>query len=153
MARPHPLRRLMKTPLPTIGEQRQQPFRPNRREIRDIYNIINKYIFKNQLSRPPMHMGSCKNYWGMCVGGSFPTRSGTRCWFKLSDKYYCVQWFVMTLAHEMVHQYEWDILQKNMTHRQSFFMFKDIFLEYNIPLKTRYDANIWFKYQSLDRYF
>ena len=151
MARPHPLRRLMKTPLPTIAEQKKKPYRPTLKEVRDTYNLINKYIFNNKLNRPPLKIGPWKNIWGMCIGGVYRTRTGSKCWIKLSDKYYCVQWFVVTLAHEMVHQYEWDILEKNMTHRQSFFEWRIVFDEFNIPLKTCYSTDLWFKYQNLDK--
>lgn len=151
MARPHPLRRLMKTPLPTITEQKQKLFRPNRREINEIYNLLNRYIFKNQLIRPPMYVGQWKNIWGMCVGGYYPTKRGTKCWIKLSDKYYCVQWFVIILAHEMVHQYEWDIQNKIMTHRQSFFQWREEFNYYGLPLKSWYCPISWFKYQDINK--
>jgi hypothetical protein len=151
MARPHPLRRLMKTPLPTLTEQRLKLFRPSRRQVNNTYNLLNRYIFKNQLKRPPMYIGPWKNIWGMCVGGYYPTRRGTKCWIKLSDKYFCIQWFITIIAHEMVHQYEWDILNKSMTHRQSFFLWREQFDFYNIPLRSWYCPDNWFKYQDINK--
>ncbi len=151
MARPNPLRRLMKTPLPSIQLQRQKPYRPNIREVREIYDLINRYVFRNQLVRPPILLGPWKGYWGMCLGSIYPVKRGTRCTIKLVDRYFCVQWFVSTLAHEMVHQYEWDILEKEMTHRQSFFDWKDMLEYYDIPLKSWHKTGEWFKYQNIYR--
>jgi hypothetical protein len=80
---------------------------------------------------------------------------------KLSDKWYCAQWMVAVLAHEMVHQYQWEILGKNMegrikwyvmNHGPSFYEWRDAMAEYQIPLnlfiKTSYQ---WFKTQSFDK--
>jgi hypothetical protein len=149
MARINPIRRLMQTPLPTISEQKRKPYRPNRRQVCEIYDLINHYVFKNNLRRPPIHLGPWKNVWGMCIGNLTSVRPGTRCSIKLVDRYYCVQWFVVTIAHEMVHQYEWDILDKDMTHRQSFFYWKDKLLNYDIPLKSYHNSVNWFHYQNI----
>lgn len=151
MARPHPLRRLMQTPLPAISEQKNKPYRPNYREVRETYDLINRYVFKNRLVRPPIHLGPWKNIWGMCVGFNSTVRKGTRCRIKLVDRFYCVQWFVVTLAHEMVHQYEWDVLEKHMTHRKSFFEWKEVLELYHIPLKSWHRKGTWFKYQNFYR--
>lgn len=151
MARPHPLRRLMNTPLPTLTEQRTKKFRPGQRQVNEIYGLLNRYVFNDKLIRPPMYIGPWKGIWGMCVGGFYPSRRGTKCWIKLSDKYFCVQWLVTVLAHEMVHQYEWDILEKPMTHRQSFFLWRNKLEYYDIPLRSWYCPINWFKYQDITR--
>ena len=151
MARPHPLKELMKTPLPPITFQKRKGYRPSLREIRQIYKLINKYVFNNQLTMPPIEIGTCRKYWGMCSGSEFPTRKGTRCTIRLMDKWFCVQWLVTTLAHEMVHQYEWDVLHKSMTHRQSFFMWRDQLAKFNIDLKTYHGQRQWFQYQDFKK--
>lgn len=148
VARPHPLKELMKTPLPPISYQKRKLYRPSLREVRSIYRLLNKYVFDNKLTMPPIEIGVCRKYWGMCSGSFGFTKKGTKCRIRLMDKWFCVQWLVTTLAHEMVHQYEWDILQKNMTHRQSFFMWKDKLDKFNIGLKTYYGQKKWFRYQD-----
>ena len=151
MARPHPLNELMATPLPSVSVQKLKPYRPAESDVIKTYNLINRSVFENKLSRPPLKLGTCRGYWGMCLGHQNLTRPGTWCEIKLMDKYFCVQWFVNTLAHEMVHQYEWDILDKNMTHRQSFFIWREELAKYNIHLKTAHRMTRWFKYQNFNK--
>lgn len=141
----------MTTPLPPISFQKRKGYRPSLREVRQIYKLINKYVFNNQLTMPPIEVGTCRKYWGMCMGLPYTTRKGTYCTIKLMDKWFCIQWLVTTLAHEMVHQYEWDILDKNMTHRQSFFIWKERLDKFNINLKTYHKQKKWFKYQDLNK--
>lgn len=151
MARPHPLKELMKTPLPPVSFQRRKGYRPSLREVKQIYRLLNKYVFGNKLVMPPIEIGTCRTYWGICEGQHEPTNKGTYCRIKLMDKWFCIQWLVTTLAHEMVHQYEWDILKKRMTHRQSFFMWKTQLDKFNINLKTYHGQKKWFKYQDLKK--
>lgn len=151
MARPNPLRVLMETPLPNISQQKKKCYRPTLREANRIYDIINKHVFKGRLVRPPIVLGRCRKYWGMCSGSEEYTRRGTKCRIKLASNWYCIQWFVTTLAHEMVHQYEWDILEKNMTHRQSFFVWRERMAQFGISLKTYHRYKKWLKYQDLSK--
>ena len=151
MARPHPLKELMKTPLPPLSYQKRKCYRPSLREVKETYKLINKYVFNNQLTRPLISIGVCRKYWGMCIGHQFPTRKGTRCEIKLMDKWFCVQWMVTTLAHEMVHQYEWDVLEKDMTHRQNFFIWREKLAEFGIDLKTAHKQKHWFQYQDFKK--
>lgn len=74
------------------------------------------------------------------------------------DKWYCKQWLVNTLAHEMCHQYQWDIIgnqrliegkQPIMSHGPSFFVFREQLKEHGINLKTAHSKRKWFKYQNL----
>lgn len=161
MARPHPLRVLMATPLPTLSEQRAKCYRPSLREVYKIYGLLNKYIFRNRLHRPKIHLARCRDYWGLCTGLWHPTRSGALCEIKLSDKFYCIQWLVAVLAHEMVHQYQWEVLGRSllaegkysvMNHGSTFYEWKDAFAEYNLPLNLFItSANKWFEQQNFTR--
>lgn len=141
----------MKTPLPPISFQRRKGYRPTLREVKHIYKLLNKYVFDNKLVMPPIEIGICRTYWGICAGQHRPTKRGTYCRIRLMDKWFCVQWLVTTIAHEMVHQYEWDVLGKKMTHRQSFFMWKERLNKFNIDLKTYHGQKKWFKYQDFKR--
>ena len=53
---------------------------------------------------------------------------------------------MFVVAHEMVHQYQWDILSNDredqglppiMSHGPSFFAWREPLAEYNIPLSTK----------------
>jgi len=148
VARRNPLRELMQTNLPPISVQKRKLYRPKLSEVKKIYDLLNRYIFDNRLVRPPIQIGVYKKYWGLCLGHDKFQRKGTYCKIKLVDKWYCIQWLVTTLAHEMVHQYEWDVLRKPMTHRQSFFIWKSKLAKFNIDLKTYHRSHKWFKYQD-----
>ena len=47
---------------------------------------------------------------GICIGSEGPIRK-TKSYVQihLAEAYYCRQWMISTLAHEMVHQYQWDV--------------------------------------------
>ena len=160
MARPNPIRAMMLAPLPPLTEQRRKSFRPTINEINYTYNILNRYIFDNELKRPPIELGAWKGYWGECTGHDEFTNKGTYCTMKLSDKWFCVQWMVTTLAHEMAHQYEWDVVgeyyescgkERRMTHHSAFFLCKERMSYYGINLKTSHSQRRWFKHQDFTK--
>jgi hypothetical protein len=150
----------MQSELPPVSAQRRLPYRPSQREVHRTYDLINRYVFNNRLTRPQITLGRTKGYWGMCIGSWTETRPGTYVTIKLSDKWYCPQWFINTLAHEMVHQYQWDVdsiereqrgLYGLMSHGPSFFMFRDDLERYGISLKTAHGRKRWFKHQDFTK--
>jgi hypothetical protein len=101
-----------------------------------------------------------KDYWGMCAAKHVIPLNDRRsnCIISLKDKWYCKQWLVMTLAHEMCHQYQWDILSFKrlkqgktplMSHGSSFFLFRDKLSKCGIPLRRTYSPKHWFTHQNL----
>ena len=80
------------------------------------------------------------------------------------DKWFCPQWFMNTLAHEMVHQYQWDHYRwdhlelhgKEMHvnsggHGPSFYEWRDQFEYYGLNLKISFGQKRWFKHQDFTR--
>lgn len=160
MARPNPIVAMMQTPLPSITEQKRKLFRPDEDFVIYTYNKLNKYIFENELKRPPIQLGQFKGFWGECTGHDEYTNKGTWCTMKISDKWFCTQWFVTTLAHEMAHQYEWDVIgpyyeslgqERRMTHRMSFFIWRGKMADYGIDLKSWHGQKRWFKHQDFTK--
>ena len=164
MARPNPIRALMSQPLPTITEQRRKCFRPQLSEVIYTYNILNKYIFDNQLTRPEIAVGRTRKTWGYCLWEDSIQDSGSYCKIRLSDKWFCCQWFANTLAHEMIHQYQWDVhrwqhldtVGKDMytnsgAHGPSFYLWRSKFEEYGLNLKISWSQRRWFKYQDFTK--
>ena len=156
------LLQLMSEPLPSIGLQKKLSYRPTKREVKKLYNIINEEIFNNEL--PPAHLevkSHCRGYWGLCMSTGFnPKKKSSQCKIRLSDRWYCKQWLIDTLAHEMVHQYQWDIYSKEravegkepiMSHGPSFYKFRKQLAEYGIVLKRTSRTSLWFKYQTLSK--
>lgn len=150
---------LMEVPLPSLYEQRRLCFRPSYRFLNHTYELINYRVFNNTLRKPVLELQpNCRKYWGICYGNIHREKTGSYCRIRMMDKWFCMQWFVTTLAHEMVHQYQWDILgperEKNgkdwlMSHGPSFFEFREDLSDHRISLKTAHSQRRWFKHQDL----
>lgn len=160
MARPNPVRAIMATPLPSITYQKRRGFRVGPEDVKYAYKILNRYIFDNQLRCPNIDIGITRTYWGMCVGHSREQDSGSWCNLRISDKYFCVQWFMNTLAHEMAHQYQWDVItparleqgmEPVMSHGPTFFLWRERMLHYGVYLKTAHGQRRWFQHQDFNR--
>ena len=158
MARPNPIRAIMESPLPGITYQRRKQFRPGYADINYAYNIINRYCFDNQLRKPEIVQRQLKGVWGFCQWELEEQNNGSHCFINLVDKWFCPQWFIQTLAHEMAHQYQWDVHRweyyngKMSTdgggHGPSFFMWRERFDHYGLDLKTAHGMKRWFKHQD-----
>lgn len=161
MARPNPIRAIMEQPLPGITYQRRKSFRPSDADVYYAYNILNRYVFDNQLCKPQITQGRLIKCWGVCEWHDEQQNYGTYCTIKLSDKWFCQQWFMNTLAHEMVHQYQWDINrwdyieyygrdihQNSGGHGPSFYMWRERFDTYGLKLKVSFGQRRWFKHQD-----
>lgn len=162
MARPNPIRSIMEIPLPSISYQKSLGFRPNQTDLEYAYNIINRYCFDGVLKKPRLEMGTVRQAWGYCIWEKTPQTAGSYCKIRVMDKWFCPQWFLNTLAHEMVHQYQWDVYrwerydQGLMTdiagaHGPSFFAHRERFAHYGLYLKTFHRMRKWFKYQDFTR--
>ena len=152
------LRRLLETPLPSISQQRRKPYRPDEQEINRIYSLINRAIFDGQMRRPRIVTGREVDALGWCIGMRPPTRTRSGCVIRLTDKWFSVHWLIFVMAHEMCHQYQWDILgpqrqaqgrQPMMSHGPSFLMHRQRLAEIGVPLLKKIYMYRWFQYQDL----
>ena len=149
----------MQEPLPSLSQQKRLLYRTNHTEATALFNIINEEIFDNALEVPEIIVKSHRRkYWGMCHGEhiAIPNRK-TQCWIELMDKFYCRQWLITILAHEAMHQHQWDIdgpirisagKERIMSHGPSFFKLKHKFAEHGISLKKWHRRASWFKHQE-----
>jgi hypothetical protein len=161
MARPNPIRAIMEAELPSITYQRRLSFRPSYADINYAYNICNRYLFDNRLRKPVIQQGSRRQTWGFCQWENDYDNTGSYCTISIMDKWFCPQWFIQTLAHEMVHQYQWDIHRfeyhngkmdkKSGAHGPDFFMFRERFDHYGLYLKQWYGQKRWFKHQDFKK--
>lgn len=164
MARPNPIRRIMESELPSISYQRRKGFRPCDADINYAYKIINRYVFDNRLRRPELTQGRLVKRWGECTWHQDLQPTGSYTSIRLSDKWFCAQWFMNTLAHEMVHQYQWDIYrwdhldlygkdihQNSAGHGPSFHAWKERFEFYGLHLKAWHRQKKWFKFQDFNK--
>jgi hypothetical protein len=157
MARPNPIRAIMEAPLPSLTYQRRLSFRPSYAEVNYIYNKLNFYLFDNRLRKPVITQGSRRKTWGFCEWEHQLQDTGSYTTISIMDKWFTPCWFVQTLAHEMVHQYQWDIdrfesgreyKHESGCHGPSFFDHRERFDYYGLRLKTSYGMKRWFKYQD-----
>lgn len=158
MARPNPIRAIMESSLPSITYQRRKLFRPGYADIKYVYNILNRYCFDNQLRMPHIEQRQLKGVWGFCQWELEEQNNGSHCFINLVDKWFCPQWFVQTLAHEMAHQYQWDVHRwehyngkmdkRGGAHGPDFFMWRERFAHYGLDLKTAHGQKRWFKHQD-----
>ena len=158
MARPNPIRAIMEAPLPSLTYQRRLSFRPTYHDINYAYNICNRYLFDNRLRKPVITQGQRRQTWGFCNWEDDYDHTGSYTTISLANKWFCPSWFLQTLAHEMVHQYQWDIYrfeehngdyEKNSgAHGPDFFMFRDRFDHYGLRLKQWYGQKRWLKHQD-----
>lgn len=154
------LLKLMSTPLPCRSQQRRKPYRPNQREIQRIYSLLNRAIFDSKLHRPLIITGRENDALGWCIGSRIPTRSRSGCIMRLTDKWFCVQWLIFVMAHEMCHQYQWDILgpqrqakgmEPKMSHGPSFLIHRARLADIGVPLMKRVYVYKWFEHQDLKK--
>lgn len=149
----------MQEPLPSVTAQKRLSYRTSKSEAIKIFKIINEEVFDNKLALPDIIVKShCKKYWGMCHGEYEKIKyRKTLCWIELMDKWYCRQWFITILAHEMCHQAQWDLdgvkreeqgKGRIMSHGPSFFEYRDKLAEHGIILKKWHRRNKWFRTQS-----
>jgi len=160
MSRSSKLGRLMNEDLPSISYQRRMLYRTTPKEVLTLFKVLNREIFNNKLPIPKFEVVSnCREYWGFCVGTDFDLDETTKsnCLLRVSDKWYCKQWLITMLAHEMCHQYQWDIysvrrlkrgLPTVLSHGPSFFKYKKKLARYGIPLRVGLSRANWFSYQD-----
>ena len=154
------LRCLLETPLPSISQQRRKPYRPDEQEINRIYSLINRAVFDGQMIRPSIVTGRETGALGLCLGLKPPKKRRSGCVIRLTDKWFSVHWLIFVLAHEMCHQYQWDIMGPKrqargrlplMSHGPSFFQHRLRLAELGVPLLKKVYMYRWFQYQDLKK--
>jgi len=154
------LKALMGQDLPNLTFQRKLCYITNIREVKALYRLINKEIFNNRLIMPKIYVRSrLRGTWGECQGIDLPYNNNkSRCIITLADRWYCRQWLITAIAHEMCHQFEWDIISKRrekeglppiMSHGPTFFRWREKLNKKGIPLKKSSDHEKWFVTQNL----
>jgi len=121
-------------------------FRPTLEQGYEVYNLINRYVFGNRLDSIKLHIKRTRGYWGMCEGQVDTKNNLYTKEIILTNRFPSLSHFVAVVAHEMVHQYQWDILSNDredqglppiMSHGPSFFAWREPLAEYNILLSTK----------------
>jgi hypothetical protein len=109
-------------------------FKPSIQDCREIWRHINRSVFNNELKMPSFRLVYTKAFWGECQA---VTDDQTQVKMKINKSFLSKRLFINTMAHEMVHQWEW-LTNENMTHGPQFFLWRDQLANYNITLSRCY---------------
>ena len=115
-------------------DEHDAKFRPTISDCREIWNNINRNVFNGELKMPSFRLVYTKAFWGECQG---VLEDQTRVKMKINKSFLSKRLFINTMAHEMVHQWEW-LNNENMTHGPQFFLWRDQLANYNITLSRCY---------------
>lgn len=154
------LKELMSHDLPGLTYQKKQQYITNIREVKSLYRLINSDIFNDKLTMPEIYVKPrLKKVWGQCTGvNAYPEEGKSACVIEIGKRWYCKQWLIMVLAHEMVHQWQWDIHGRTrekqgkepiISHGPSFYKWKPKLRKHGIPLQVEPHHHKWFKTQHL----
>lgn len=151
---------LMTVPLPPLDYQKNLQYEISLGEVVDVFYILNETLFDDKLKLPTFDICSTDENWGYCAADEELVFNASRssCTLALNNNWYCKQWFISILAHEMCHQYQVDILSKQrvennlpllISHGPTFFMHRNRLMQFGIPLKKTISISTWFKCQEL----
>ena len=109
-------------------------YKPTLRDCYIAYRRLNKDIFKNKLPRIRIQLKRLHGAWGECES------KNNQCIIRLGKRYKNKQFFLMVLAHEMVHVYQ-HYYEANMNHGNTFQSWRPKFARFCIPLSLGYKNN------------
>jgi hypothetical protein len=115
-------------------DEHDAKFCPTIADCREAFKTINRNVFNNELTMPSFRLIYTKEFWGECIGVEGDT---TQVRMKINKSFLSKRLFINTLAHEMVHQWEW-LTNENMTHGPQFFLWREPLAKYNITLSRSY---------------
>jgi hypothetical protein len=124
-------------------DEHDAKFRPTIADCREIWTNINRNVFNNELKMPSFRLVYTRAFWGECQG---VLNDQTQVKMKINKSFLSKRLFINTMAHEMVHQWEW-LTNENMTHGPQFFLWREQLAKYNITLSRCYRM----KYYRLDK--
>ncbi len=138
-ARKLPLKRLPLSVLVRQAEnQGREQFVATKEHAQMVWHALNHAVFGGVLQYPEKMIIQDRptwDFWGECEGWQRGSRWGqhyTRA-IRLQKIHPSPKRFIDVMAHEMVHQYEWE-RQGTMTHGKTFWAWKDKLAEKGIPL-------------------
>ena len=151
----------MNAELPSIAAQKRLVYRTDIKEVRHLFRVLNKTIFDDKLPTPEFIIfNRARDYWGLCEAKDFRPKldsKSSNVRIHLFNKWFCKQWLIDTIAHEMCHQYQWDIIGKKrmragkepiMSHGPSFYVYRERLAKHGIALKKAHRMRKWFRYQN-----
>lgn len=125
----------------TRADENMGSFCPTNLQVSRAYTIINECLFDSQLRRPKIVLKYLPDAWGICYGelddGKKPYYPPHCTHIALNNTFKSKRHFIEVLAHEMVHQYQIENLNR-IDHGRSFWAWRDKFEQYNLKLRISY---------------
>ena len=160
------LQQVLAWPAASRSQQRKKPYRPTVSAVATAWREINSSVFGGILTQPEIVCRRLRGKWGECEGYNEPLDSGSYCRIIMNYRWYSHHWMINVLAHEMVHQWQWEhqgkwllLLGVNpvLDHGYDFQSWKPRFQQHGLTLCHVYDDDVWFstgKFQEscLDKY-
>ena len=125
-------------------------YRPSLPVAQSWFRTLNRGLFGGRLIEPPIHIGRLMGDWGRCCANwdNRKTRKGTynqriipydradiEYSLELHSKFPSWKDFIETLAHEMVHLYQMQVMEDPYAnHNQNFYSFKSRFKTHGLAL-------------------
>lgn len=105
---------------------KKHPIRSNIAQLESIYDSINRAIFNGVLVRPKFIIRKTEKFWGEVEVGHRSSRHGPRRTYVIRFNQYfpSMKFMINTVAHEMVHQWEWE-KYGNHKHNKSFYAWNE----------------------------
>ena len=129
------------------GDMFGPAYKPTTDECQKVHNLLNKNVFDGMLKKTRFNIRNMGDVWAMC-DGRFDIKSEK--FFTeqilLHNKFPHKAMFVTAVAHEMVHQWQWEVYSAErheqgkgfiMSHGPSFRKWKKALGKYLIPLRTK----------------
>ena len=103
------------------------PYITSRRAIDLWFRYINKAVFNNEL--PDFHKITIKKWLKRAMGQvcAYPDKNPTRFELEMLKKYHNKRDFIETLAHEMIHLYQFALKKDTGNHNGIFYSFRPRF--------------------------
>ena len=149
----------MKIEFPSFEDQVRLETRLTLEEFRYAFNLLNDEVFGARLLLPEIKISPECDQEAYCTAECDIQPSGSYCHFEFVNRSPCIQWAIMILAHEMCHQYQWDIIGEHRTvheskprllsHGPSFFIKRPELAKLGIPLKRQYSRKKVFDRQDI----
>lgn len=126
-------------------------FRPTLHQTKYWFGVINKEIFQSKLAKPRITVSQKKQVYGQCVANwdsriigrkgewnqkKIPYHNPTMHYLiEMHHKFPTWQVYIETLAHEMVHLYQFSIINDaTANHNNSFYAWKNRFKKFGLSL-------------------
>ena len=103
------------------------PYITSRRAIDLWFRYINKAVFNNEL--PNFHKITIKKWLKRAMGQvcAYPDKNPKRFELEMLKKYHNKRDFIETLAHEMIHLYQFALKKDTGNHNSTFYSFRPRF--------------------------